>query len=156
MGLCPCLVCLPIHGHEALTCAVYAVIIPQTTGVVKTVATKIRKQSETKLERLHQDYQKLKQQIAELGFVVPGTLQKRSYSCGQPNCRCIIDGILHGPYNQWTRKIKGKTVNINLDREAAAIVHEWIQNNRKLKRLCTRLEKTSLEVLRTITDVRKT
>jgi hypothetical protein len=60
------------------------------------------------------------------------------------------------PYYQWTRKIKGKTVNINLDKEAAAIVQEWIQNSRKLHRLRTRLEKTSLEVLRIIADVRKT
>ena len=120
------------------------------------MAKKIRRQSKKKLERLGEDYQNLKEKIVELGYVVPGTVQNRSYRCGKPNCRCMTDGILHGPYYQWTRKIQGRTVNINLDREAAAIVQEWIQNNRKLHRLRTRLEKTSLEVLEMIADVRKT
>ncbi len=139
---------------DALTWTESAVIIPQTKGGVKTVAKKTRQQK--KLESLRQDYQKLKEQLAESGYVVPGTVQKRSYRCGKPNCRCTTQGILHGPYYQWTRKIKGRTVNINLDRDAAAIVKEWIQNNRKLKRLCTRLEKTSLEVLQMMANVRKT
>ncbi len=139
---------------EALTWTVSAVIIPQTKGGVKTVAEKTRQQK--KLESLRQDYQKLKEQLAKSGYVVPGTVRKRSYRCGKPNCRCTTQGILHGPYYQWTRKIKGRTVNINLDRDAAAIVKEWIQNNRKLKRLCTRLEKTSLEVLQMMANVRKT
>ena len=116
---------------------------------------KIRKQSEKRLERLGEDYQRLKKQVAELGYVVPGTVQKRSYRCGKPNCRCMTDEILHGPYYQWTRKIQGRTVNINLDREAAAIVQEWIRNNRELRRLCTRLEKTSLQMLQIIANVRK-
>ena len=119
------------------------------------MAKKVRRQSEKRLARLGEAYGQLKQQIAELGYVVPGSVQKRAYRCGKPNCRCMTAGILHGPYYQWTRKIKGKTVNINLDGEAAAIVQEWIHNNRKLRDLHTRLEKTSLEVLQIIADVRK-
>jgi len=76
-------------------------------------------------------------------------VQRRQYQCGKPNCRCVTEGILHGPYYQWTRKVNGKAVNINLDTASAQQVKEWIQNNRKLSKLCRRLEKTSLAVLKT-------
>lgn len=112
--------------------------------------------SETKLAKLRRDYESAKAQIQALGYVIPGTMQKRQYRCGKPNCRCVTKGILHGPYYQWTRKISGKTVNINLDIESAKKVKEWIQNNRSLRKLCRRLEKTSLVVLQTNTTMGKT
>ena len=66
----------------------------------------------------------------------------------------MTEGLLHGPYYQWTRKISGKTVNLNLDPASAKQVKKWIQNNRKLRKLCHRLEKTSLAVLQTSTSMR--
>ena len=112
--------------------------------------------SETKLAKLRRDYEAAKAQIQALGYVIPGTMQKRQYSCGKANCRCMTEGNLHGPYYQWTRKISGKTININLDIESAKKVKEWIQNNRSLRKLCRRLEKTSLAVLQTNTTMGKT
>jgi hypothetical protein len=103
--------------------------------------------SERKRVQLRQNYEALKAQIQSLGYVIPGTVQKRLYRCGKPNCRCMTQGILHGPYYQWTRKINGKTVNINLDIESAKLVKEWITNKRKLRMLCHRLEKTSMSAL---------
>jgi hypothetical protein len=111
--------------------------------------------SETKLAKLRQDFQAAKAQIQALGYVIPGSLQKRQYSCGKPTCRCVTEGILHGPYYQWTRKINGKTVNISLDPQSAKTVNEWIQNNRKLRKLCHGLWKTSLAVLQTNTGMGK-
>jgi hypothetical protein len=104
---------------------------------------------EIKRAKLRQNYAALKAQVQALGYVLSGTVQKRQYRCGKPNCRCVTQGLLHGPYDQWTRKIRGKTVNINLDPESAQQVREWIQNNRKLRQLCHQLEKTSLAVLQT-------
>jgi len=112
--------------------------------------------SDKKLAKLRRDYEAAKAQIQALGYVIPGTVQKRQYRCGKPNCRCITKGLLHGPYYQWTRKISGKTVNISLDMESAKKVKEWIQNNRRLRTLCRRLENTSLAVLQTSTTMRKT
>jgi hypothetical protein len=108
-----------------------------------------------KLARVRQDYARAKAQIQALGYVLAGTVQKRQYRCGKPNCRCATTGRLHGPYYQWTRKINGKTVNINLDRVSAQQVKQWIQNNRKLRQLCRRLEKTSLAVLATTLSMNK-
>jgi hypothetical protein len=105
--------------------------------------------SETKLAKLRRAYEAAKAQIQALGYVIPGTVQRRQYRCGKPNCRCVTEGILHGPYYQWTRKVSGKTVNVNLDTETAKKVKDWIQNDRNLRKLCRRLEKTSLAVLQT-------
>jgi len=111
--------------------------------------------SAKKLARLRRDYEAAKAQIQALGYVIPGTVQRRQYRCGKPNCRCVTEGILHGPYHQWTRKIGGKTVNLNLDHRSARQVQEWIQNNRKLRKLCHRLEKISLAVLQTSETMEK-
>ncbi len=108
-----------------------------------------------RLAQLRQDYEALKAQIQALGYVLPGTVQTRHYRCGKPNCRCMTQGQLHGPYEQWTRKISGKTVNVNLNPESAPTVREWIQNNRKLRQLCRQLEKTSLQALHTSTNMDK-
>ena len=116
----------------------------------------IASDSETKLAKLRRDYQTAQAQFQRLGYVLPGTLQKRQYRCGKPNCRCATKGLLHGPYYQWTRKINGKTVNLNLDPKSASIVKEWIRNNRKLRKLCDRLEKTSLAALQTSTSMTNT
>lgn len=82
-------------------------------------------------------------------YVLPGSVQKREFRCGKPNCRCMTQGTLHGPYIQWTRKVSGKTVNINLDPESAQQVQECIKNNRELRRLIQKMEKVSLAILQT-------
>jgi hypothetical protein len=114
---------------------------------------KKRPASEAKLAKLGQDFEAIKAQMQALGYVLPGTVQRRHYQCGKPNCRCMTKGILHGPYDQWTRKIGGKTVNLNLDPESAKLVKAWIGNNRLLRKLCRRLEKTSLAALQASTTM---
>lgn len=111
--------------------------------------------AQTKLARLRQDYEAAKAQIQALGYVIPGTFQKRQYRCGKLTCRCVTQGLLHGPYYQWSRKINGKTVNLNLDSESAKKVQEWIQNNRKLRQLCRQMEEASLAVLQTTISMKK-
>ena len=116
---------------------------------------KKRPASAAKLARLGQDFEAIKAQMQALGYVLPGTVQRRHYQCGKPNCRCMTKGILHGPYYQWTRKVGGKTVNLNLDPESAKLVKAWIGNNRMLRQLCRRLEKTSLAALQASTTMDK-
>ena len=115
---------------------------------------KKRPAAQTQRARLRQKFAALKAQIETLGYVLPGTIQRRRYSCGKPNCRCMTAGRLHGPYDQWTRKLGGKTVNLNLDPPSAKLVKAWIQNNRKLRKLCQRMEQTSLALLRASTNMK--
>jgi len=85
-------------------------------------------------------------QIAQTGFILPGTLNVVMNRCGKSRCACHADPPqLHGPYITWTRKIAGKTVTRRLSPEQAERYRPWIENNRRLRELITELEALSLQ-----------
>jgi hypothetical protein len=103
----------------------------------------------------HREYEALKQELAALDFVRPGSLVRRYMPCGKPGCRCMADPpILHGPYYQWTYRVRGKTTTRRLTPAQAAQCEVWIRNYRKLRTLTRRLATLSLketdQLLRTI------
>lgn len=115
--------------------------------------TTSRRKTETQLQKLYDDYESIRAQLVTLGYILPGTLQKREYKCGKPNCRCANEGVFHGPYYQWTRKINGKTVTVNFEKAVGEKVREWTKNNRHFRRLYQRLEKTSLAILQILREL---
>jgi hypothetical protein len=91
-------------------------------------------------------YRKLVAQLAEIGFIASGTVIERSTRCGTPGCRCHADPPqLHGPYHQWTTKVAGKTITRRLTSQQAALYREWIDNNRRLRRLVTQMRQISAQ-----------
>jgi hypothetical protein len=85
--------------------------------------------------------------LAEAGLAMPGSLTERSMRCGKPACRCAQDPPqLHGPYHQWTRKIDGKTVTVNLTAEQAARYQPWFANAQALRTLVSELEELTLRI----------
>lgn len=106
-----------------------------------------KERAERQLQKLNNDYESIRAELSALGYVLPGTLQKRKYKCGKANCHCANEGVFHGPYNQWTRKIDGKTVTINFEKDIAEKVRKWTKNNQQFRRIHQRLEKTSLAML---------
>jgi hypothetical protein len=85
-------------------------------------------------------------QIAEIGFVLPGSLNLVMNRCGKPRCACHADPPrLHGPYITWTRKLAGKTVTRRLTAEQADRYRPWFENNRRLRELISELEALSLQ-----------
>ena len=85
--------------------------------------------------------------LAEAGFALPGTLIVRTMRCGKPNCACKADPPkLHGPYHQWTRKVGGTTVTINLAEEQIARYGQWFTEAQRLRGLLSELEALSLQV----------
>ncbi len=85
--------------------------------------------------------------LAEAGFALPGSLVERTMACGKPGCRCTGDPPrLHGPYNQWTRKIDGRTLTRRLDDEQMARYGDWFTNARRIRELVAELEALSLGV----------
>src|SRR5439155_760958 len=73
-------------------------------------------------------------QITQIGFVLPGTLNVAMNRCGKPNCACHADPPrLHGPYITWTRKVAGKTVTRRLTPEQADRYRPWFDDNRNLR-----------------------
>ena len=86
--------------------------------------------------------------IAEIGFVLPGTLTERPMRCGHPSCRCHADPPqLHGPYHQWTRKVNGKTVTRFLSDDQLADYSDWFDNQHRLRQLVGQLEELSLAIV---------
>ena len=74
-------------------------------------------------------------------MVLPGSITQRRTRCGRANCGCHADPPrLHGPYWQWTRKVAAKTVCRWLSAEQHRDYQAWIDNDRRLRELLTRLE----------------
>jgi hypothetical protein len=87
----------------------------------------------------------LQAQIADIDFILPGTINIAMNRCGKPTCACHRDPPrLHGPYITWTRKVNGKTVTRRLSPEQLERYRPWFDNNRRLRQLIAELETLSL------------
>jgi hypothetical protein len=91
----------------------------------------------------------LKSLTTELGFLLTGTVQSRYFECGTTvHCRCHESPAnRHGPYHYWTRKVKGKTVNVSLSNEQAALFREWMENSRALDGLLKKMRRESMRAI---------
>jgi hypothetical protein len=79
--------------------------------------------------------------IARSGKVLAGSIVERRTRCGRPGCRCMADPPQpHGPYYQWTRKIRAKTIGRWITPEQRDDYQPWLDNSRRLRELVTRLE----------------
>jgi hypothetical protein len=92
----------------------------------------------------------LAEALAEIDGLLPGSLVVRLMRCGKHNCACKADPpALHGPYTQWTRTVRGKTVTKLLTEEQLARCQPWFDNSRRLKDLIAKLEIVSLQAIET-------
>ena len=99
-----------------------------------------------RLNHARRAYDKLKQALLELDFVRPGSVVKRFMPCGKPSCRCMgKPPRLHGPYYQWSYKLRGKTVSMRMTPEQAKLCEEWVENHRRLKNIIRKMETLSLK-----------
>jgi len=95
-----------------------------------------------------QRFRQARQELYQLEYFLKGTVSKRMMKCGQPQCACHADpSRRHGPYFEWTYKVKGKTVNVKLSRQAAPIYQAATKQNRKLKAVLARMERLSRTAL---------
>lgn len=98
----------------------------------------------SRLETYERKYRALAAELAEIGFISPGSLVLRETSCGKPGCRCQGDPPRrHGPYHQWSRAVAGKTVSRRLGAREAELYRDWIANRRRLERIVTEMENVS-------------
>src|ERR1700691_4590314 len=86
--------------------------------------------------------------IARTGMVLPGSIPERRPRCAHRNCPCHADPPrLHGPYWQWTRKIAARTICRWLSDSQHRDYQPWIDNDRRLHELLSRLETLGAEAL---------
>lgn len=101
----------------------------------------------TKRTRDPARYAALKRAVQAVGFIRRGSLVRRFMPCGKAGCACqATPPVLHGPYYQWTRKVRGKTVSVRLPRPQAQLVSAWIANGRQLDKIVAQMEAVSLRV----------
>jgi len=80
------------------------------------------------------DYEKLKAQLASVGWISEGYAQDRGHGAG-------------GPCYQWTRKVKGKTVSVALSKEQYAWLNTAIANWREMQQTIKEMQRLSRLVL---------
>lgn len=85
-------------------------------------------------------------ELAQIGFISPGSLVVRETSCGKPGCRCQADPPRrHGPYHQWSRAVAGKTISRRLTEPQAELYRTWIANRKRLEAIIAEMEKVSAD-----------
>jgi hypothetical protein len=94
---------------------------------------------------LLQHYEQLKSTLLRVGYFRRGSLVKRFMVCGKPSCACHgSPPRLHGPYYQWTRKVKGKTQTVFYTRQQAELLSRWIAAGREIEHIVSQMERLSL------------
>jgi len=84
--------------------------------------------------------------LGQTGFALPGSIVIRRTRCGKPRCACKAGPpALHGPYIQWTRTVKGKTVTRTLTAAQYQTYAPWFASARRLRALAAELEALSLK-----------
>lgn len=92
-------------------------------------------------------YESLQGALPDVGFIRRGSLVRRFMPCGKPGCRCQgSPPRLHGPYYQWTRKVRGTTVTLRVREREARLLSEWIENGRRLDRIVGEMERVAYRI----------
>ena len=58
----------------------------------------------------------------------------------------------YGPYYQWTRKRRGKTVTVNLTASQAKVYQRAIDNHRKMEKIMQEMRALSLQICENSTE----
>jgi len=79
----------------------------------------------------------LKQQLAELGPIHPGSLSEQFNVCGKPDCRCNDpkDPQKHGPYYHLSFTWRGKSRTLFVRAERLAEMREKLANYKRFREL---------------------
>jgi len=107
----------------------------------------------TEREELLSKSRSLRSEMRKLGPMIKGSVIFREMKCGKPNCHCAR-GRPH-LYLCITYKDKGKTktVYVNKERQARALV--WSGNYKKFKQLLKEHSKINHELLKSTKKVKK-
>jgi hypothetical protein len=103
----------------------------------------------TRAESLERRIQKIRQELASLGDMRPGSLCRLYNVCGSPGCRCKADPPRkHGPYYQLTWTLHGKHRTEFVRKEDVAEVRRQLRAYARHRSLVERWVDLSLELCR--------
>ena len=88
---------------------------------------------------LQRKIERIKEELAELGELRPGSLSKQYNVCGKPGCRCKASPPeKHGPYYQVSYTRNGKSGSLFVRGEEVAVVKLQLKNYARMRRLIDR------------------
>jgi len=93
---------------------------------------------------LRRQYRQLQARLAQVGLIALGTITPRTIV--KPDPKDARKKKTYGPYYQWTYKLQGKTVTVNLTKDQAVQFQKAIDNQRRLEDILRQM----LELSRTI------
>jgi hypothetical protein len=100
--------------------------------------------SPVEIGELKRQWQALKEQVAKVGEMRPGTLIPRYRKCGKPSCPCAREGHAgHGPSWSLTQKVEGKTVTRVIPAGRALQTEEQIAEFQRFRSLTRELVEVS-------------
>lgn len=100
---------------------------------------------ENSVQNMIKKYQKLKDVLMEIGPIQQGTILPRTIQKKTTKEQGKMK--TYGPYHQWTRKIKGKTVTNNLTPFQAETYNKAIDEYKKLKNILKEMMELSSKIL---------
>jgi hypothetical protein len=94
--------------------------------------------------QLEERRSQIREQLATIGDLRPGSLVARYRKCGKPNCHCAgEDERGHGPSWSLTRRVRGKTVTRIIPADAVPETQTQIAEYQRLRRLTGELVEVS-------------
>jgi hypothetical protein len=111
---------------------------------------------ERRLARLRARFEDRAREIPSLGFLTRGSILERYKPCSSPGCACHTDPERwHGPYWQWTTKVKGKTVSRTLNEDQVHRYRQWMDNAKHLDQIIAELYEISAEADAILRDLER-
>jgi hypothetical protein len=86
------------------------------------------------LAKVQAEHARLRERLAEIGWISHGYVQHRGPGAG-------------GPCYQWTRKEKGKTISVALSQEQYEALRKAIANWREVQKILTRMQQLSRQLI---------
>ena len=110
-----------------------------------------------KIKQLETRIIKIKCALQEIGDMHPGSLSKQYNICGQAGCRCKdpINPKKHGPYDQLSYVLHGKSTSRFIKHENIEEVRQQVANYKKFKALTDSWKTTSAEMTKLKLDMAK-
>ena len=99
-------------------------------------------------QKLKKRIDRIKEELAELGPLRPGTLYERHSVCGKPGCRCARkrNPEKHGPYSYLSYTRDGKSHTEFVSREQVPEVRSQVAEYERLMELVKELVDCNLEL----------
>ena len=94
---------------------------------------------------LQEQYRRLREEVAQVGLIALGTITPRTITRPDPQDR--RKKKTYGPYYQWTYKVQGKTVTVNLTQKQTLEFQKAIDNQRRLEAILDRMLQVSRAIL---------